>query len=720
MFFKYISQVDERDCGVACLAMVLKSYKHIVSIARLRELAKTNLEGTTALGIKRAAEKENFTVQAVQANMTLFDEYKKLPLPFIIHVQKPDKGQIVEHYYVIYKVGHNRIYIADPDPNVKKMAMSYVEISKQWTGVALFFAPNPEFSPEKMHDSYLSSIFSIMKKYKGLIVNTVIAALFVTLVGVVGSYFVQLLVDEYVPNSMTSTLTIVSCGLIIAYSFQQIMSYTEQYLLIVIGQRLSIDLILSYIKHLFQLPMSFFYNRRIGELTSRFNDANSVIEAIASSILSLLIDVIVVLMMAIILLNYNAQLFLITILSIPIYCIIIMLFVKKFSRLNHEVMSAGANLEASIIERLKGMETVKALGAEQKSYGSIDHDYVVFLTKSFLKEKAIAIQEAVKGLIKLMLQVIILWVGAQLVIKGEMTIGKLMAYNALLSYFTDPLQSIINLQSKIQMAMVAAHRLQEVYEVQSEFQLNDESFTLSAEKIEIEFKSLSFGYQYNHSIFNHLDLLIKANQKVALVGSTGSGKSTLVKLLIRFFEVENGSGEIRINGHNIKHVNKESLRSIISYVPQESQFFSGKIIDNLLLGVESEIDINDVFKACEMVEIRADIEAMPNGFFTELSDTTTLSGGQKQRLAIARVLLRNSKVLILDESTSNLDRLTEKKVISRLMAIQDKTIIFVAHRLTIAEYAERVVMLEKGNVVADGSHGLLLKSNKHYQTLVQK
>ncbi len=177
-------------------------------------------------------------------------------------------------------------------------------------------------------------------KQKGLVANIVVASLFVTLISIVGSYFLQLLVDEYVPNNMMSTLAIVSLGLISAYLFQQVMAYVQQYLLIILGQRLSIDIILSYVRHLFKLPMSFFYTRRVGELTSRFNDANSVIEAVASSILSLFIDMVIVIIMAVVLLSYNAQLFLITALSIPVYTFVILVFVKAFSRLNHETMRA--------------------------------------------------------------------------------------------------------------------------------------------------------------------------------------------------------------------------------------------------------------------------------------------------------------------------------------------------------------------------------------------
>lgn len=371
MKFTYISQVDERDCGAACLAMVSATFNKNISISKIRELEKTSLDGSTALGIKKAAETLGFETKAIKANMTLFDNYKDIPYPFIVHVEKPDDGELLEHYYVVYKISKHHIYIADPDPDVKKKKMSYKQFSKQWTGVALFFAPSPEFRPNTDKQAGFKSFFPIIFKQKGLVANIVAASLIVTLISIAGSYFLQILIDDYIPNGMFTTLSIMSIGLITAYVFKQIMSYVQQYLLIVLGQRLSIDLILSYVKHLFELPMNFFYTRRVGELTSRFNDANTIIEAVASSILSLLLDVGIVLIMAVVLLAYNADMFLISVLAIPLYVIVMYLFAKPFHRYNMDEMKSGASLESSIIESLNGMETIKALGAEGNSYNKI-------------------------------------------------------------------------------------------------------------------------------------------------------------------------------------------------------------------------------------------------------------------------------------------------------------------------------------------------------------
>lgn len=250
----YRPQMDQMDCGVASLAMVFSYFGSYYSIARLRELAKTTKNGTTALGLVKVAEKLGFETQAIQADMTLFD-LPDLPLPFLVHVLK--KGELL-HYYVV--IGHDKesIHIADPDPEIRLTKLSRERFEEEWTGTTIFMAPAPNYQPHQDKKQDLTSFLPILVNQKGLIVNIILAAFLVTLINVVGSYYLQSIIDTYVPDQTSSTLGIISVGLIIVYILQQILSYAQDYLLHVLGQRLSIDIILSYIKHVFDLPMSFF------------------------------------------------------------------------------------------------------------------------------------------------------------------------------------------------------------------------------------------------------------------------------------------------------------------------------------------------------------------------------------------------------------------------------------------------------------------------------
>lgn len=708
----YRPQVDMRDCGVASLAMIFGYYGSYYSLATLREKAKTNLEGTTALGLVKVSEELGFETQAIQADMTLFDE-PDIPYPFIAHVLK--EGKLL-HYYVVTGADKQFIHIADPDPSVKMTKLSKEDFAKEWSGVSLFMAPTPAYKPHKDKKTGLTAFIPLLTKQKGLIANIVLATLLVTIINITGSYYLQSIIDTYVPDQMKNTLGIISIGLLIVYILQQILSYGQEYLLIVLGQRLSIDVILSYIKHVFQLPMNFFATRRTGEIISRFNDANNIIDALASTILSIFLDVSIVLIISVVLFFQSSTLFLISLMALPIYSVIIFAFMKPFEKMNNETMEANATLSSSIIEDINGIETIKSLTSEHTSYQKVDREFVDYLKKSFRYAKAESIQKALKKLAQLLLNVFVLWVGARLVMDNQLSMGQLITYNTLLIYFTNPLENIINLQTKLQTAHVANNRLNEVYLVHSEFEEEKPIKELSQTPSTITFEKVSYKYGYGRDILSEIDLEIPAYSKVAIVGISGSGKTTLAKMMVNFYEAN--TGEVRLNSTNMNQIDKTSLRRHVNYLPQQPYVFNGTILENLLLGAKEGTTQEDILRAVEIAEIRADIENMPLNYQTELtSDGAGISGGQKQRIALARALLTDAPVLILDEATSSLDILTEKKIIDNLMKL-NKTIIFIAHRLTIAEKSEKVIVLDQGKLIEQGTHEELLTNQGFYYNLV--
>lgn len=707
--YAYVAQMDMRDCGVAALASIAKHYGSDFSLAHLRELAKTTKEGTTALGIIEAAKKMGFETKAIKANMELFD-MTDIPYPFIVHVNKEGK---LQHFYVVYKVKKDYLIIGDPDPSVKVTKMSKKRFKQEWTGVAIFLAPAPSYKPHKDKKNGLLSFLPLILKQKALITYIVLANLLVTLVNIVGSYYLQGILDKYIPNNMKSTLGIISLGLVITYILQQLMAFSQSYLLRVLSQRLTIDVILSYIRHIFTLPMSFFATRRTGEIISRFTDANSIIDALASTILSLFLDVSIVFIVGSVLVLQNIQLFLLTLVALPIYTVIIFAFLKPFEKMNHDVMQSNAMVSSAIIEDINGIETIKSLTSEELRYQKIDSEFVDYLNKSFKLSKYENAQTSLKHGAQLILNVAILWFGASLVMDSKISIGQLITYNTLLSYFTNPIENIINLQTKLQSAKVANKRLNEVYLVASEF----EGTTSMTSKLsgDITFHDVSYRYGFETYTLSDLNLTIKQGEKVSLVGISGSGKTTLAKMIVNFYEPNQGN--IRLGNMNLKMIDKKQLRQYINYLPQQSYIFSGSILDNLSLGASPDITQEDILMACQIAEIRADIETMPLGYQTELSDGAGLSGGQKQRLALARALLTQAPILILDEATSGLDVLTEKKVINNLMQLTDKTIIFVAHRLSIAKQVDRVIVLDKGKLIEEGSHQELINKQGFYYHL---
>ncbi len=686
----FVPQIDARDCGVAALASIAKFYGSDFSLAHLRELAKTNKEGTTALGIVKAADEMGFETRPVQADKTLFD-MSDVPYPFIVHVNKEGK---LQHYYVVYQTKKDYLIIGDPDPSVKITKMSKERFFYEWTGVAIFLATKPSYQPHKDKKNGLLSFLPLIFKQKSLIAYIVLSSLLVTIINIGGSYYLQGILDEYIPNQMKSTLGIISVGLVITYILQQVMSFSRDYLLTVLSQRLSIDVILSYIRHIFELPMSFFATRRTGEIISRFTDANSIIDVLASTILSLFLDVSILILVGGVLLAQNPNLFLLSLLSIPIYMFIIFSFMKPFEKMNHDVMQSNSMVSSAIIEDINGIETIKSLTSEENRYQNIDSEFVDYLEKSFKLSKYSILQTSLKQGTKLVLNILILWFGAQLVMSSKISIGQLITFNTLFSYFTTPMENIINLQTKLQSAKVANNRLNEVYLVESEFQVQENPVHSHFLMGDIEFDDLSYKYGFGRDTLTDINLTIKQGDKVSLVGVSGSGKTTLAKMIVNFFKPY--KGHISINHQDIKNIDKKVLRRHINYLPQQAYIFNGSILENLTLGGNHMISQEDILKAYELAEIRQDIERMPMGYQTQLSDGAGLSGGQKQRIALARALLTKAPVLILDEATSGLDVLTEKKVIDNLISLTDKTILFVAHRLSIAERTNRVIVLDQG------------------------
>lgn len=446
----YRSQIYKKDCGIAALAMIFAYYGSYYSLETLRSLAKTTEEGTTAFGLIKAAESKGLRAKAIHTDMSLFD--RNINFPFIVHIIKDN---VLLHYYVVTGWNNKEINVADPDPNINLTHISWKQFETEWTGIALFFEPTTKYRAYREKKVNLLSFLPVLKLQKRLIITITVLTFLVTILNVIGSYYLQVIIDTYIPKNLINTLSIVSLGLLIVYFLQQVATYFQEYLMLVLGQKLSSDVILPYIEHIFNLPLSFFASRRTGDIVSRFTDANSIIDALTSTIFSVFLDISTMLIISLVLFSQNSTLFIISFIAIPIYIIVIFSFVKIFERMNHEIMEANAKLSSSIIEDINGIETIKSLTSEGQRYKKITKEFKDFLDSSVGYGKLNSIQKALKTLTQLTLNVIILWFGASLVIKNKMTLGQLITYNTLLVYFTNPLENLINLQPKLQKARVA-------------------------------------------------------------------------------------------------------------------------------------------------------------------------------------------------------------------------------------------------------------------------
>ena len=464
--------------------------------------------------------------------------------------------------------------------------------------------------------------------------------------------------------------------------------------------------------------MNFFATRKSGEIISRFLDANKIIDALASATLSVFLDIGMVLIVGITLAVQNGILFLITLASLPFYLVSILAFVKSYEKANQEEMVAGATLNSSIIESLKGIETIKAYSGEEKVYHQVDREFVQLMKKSFRTATLDNVQQGIKHAIQLISSALILWLGSYYVMEGSISLGQLITYNALLVFFTDPLQNIINLQVKMQTAQVANKRLNEIFAIEPEStnQHPDRVVTNQTFQKGITLEGVSFSYNMKAPTLINLSCTIRPHSKVALVGVSGSGKSTMAKLLVNFYPPSEGT--IRYGRINHLDIPFHQLRDRVTYIPQESFFFSGSIIENLTFSLDTPPSFERIMEVCDAVQLGTFINQQPLRYDTILEEGgTNISGGQRQRLAIARALLKDADILILDEATSGLDTLLEHAILDYLINLEEKTLIFIAHHLSIAKACNQILVLNDGKLVEQGTHSDLRYNQGVYQQL---
>lgn len=692
--YKRVNQISEKGCGVASLATILKNYGSDISISKLNELAKLSEDGTSLLGLSQAAKHFNFDTKAIKADRSIF-EIENLTYPFIAHVVK--KNGLL-HYYVIFKAEKDKIIVFDPDPNVDLIKMDKEAFFSEWTGYCLFFLPRNDYVPIKQNNKYSILQESLMNN-KRLIFNIVLASIVIIIISIASSLYMRLLIDKLIPSASINSLTIISFGLILVQILQKVLEYGRNFLIVSLNQKISIDILIKYLKKLYELPINFFNSRSVGDIVSRFSDASTLTNSVSEIIITSFLDTLMLVILLIVLFYMEQKLFSIVLITIPIFIIIVIAYFKKYDRYNKEILEANAKVSNSIIEDVYGMETIKTLNQEKNSMFKVDIEFTNLLKKDFKFSQLINMQNALKTGTKTILSTLILWYGSRLVISNTLTLGKLLTFNSLLMYFFNPLENIIGLQSKIQQSKVAFERLLEIYESKSEKYIDDHGIKLRGP---IKIKDLSFSYGYSKKVLSNLNLTVNRGEKIAIIGDSGSGKSTLAKLISGLYKPT--SGDIFFDEKNIKNYNLKNLRNQIIYIPQNPYIFSGSILDNLTIGMDDDISIEDIDLVLKDACIFSEVTNMPFGINTRIShDGNTLSGGQKQRISLARALIKKKSILILDEATSSLDSKTENTIITNLLEKKDVTIIFITHKKELANRLDKIYTLSNGNIVIDNN-----------------
>lgn len=710
--FPIIKQNDMKDCGAACLAMISAYYGYKTLLSTIKYKVGTDSKGSTVLGIVNAAREIGFESNAFhtqEKENAIFDD---IPLPAIAHVIVDEK---LAHFVVIYKVKKDCVILGDPAHGL--VTMTIEKFIKEWTGVIITFMPTVNFKKTSEKKGIFTRFFGLLKFQKRLLVHIFFNSLIITILGVLGSFYSQILFDDILPTFSEKSLHTFSLAIVILVITRVITEAFRNRLFMYIGANMNIPLMLGFFKHVIRIPHNFFGTLQVGEILSRLQDTAVIRDAISSATLSALIDVFMIIFGGIILFRQNSTLFYITFVPIILLCIVLLLFKRAYYKMNRELLQRSSDYSSFMVESISGIETIKSFSLEEKISFKAENKFVKLMQAIFKSESTENVKNTLQNIIDSVFMIVVLWVGTYFIFKGKISIGELLAFNALLTYYFTPIKNIIYLQSKIQKAVIASERLSDIIDLEAEKNLNENA--ISTEKIsgDILFEDVSVRYRGRMPVFSNLNLSISQGESIALVGESGCGKSTIAKLLMRFIDAH--SGKIIIGGYNIQDYDIKTLRERITYISQTSFLFTGTIFENLTIH-NPNITLDQVIDACKKVELDEFINQLPMRYNTMVEENgLNFSGGQRQRLALARGLLKNGDIYIFDEVTNQLDPLTEKAVQNVIEEIsKEKTSIIITHRISNVKGCNKIFLMEPENgILAQGTHEELINSCELYREM---
>ena len=708
-----IKQHDITDCGAACLASVCAHYGLNFPIARIRQYAATDKKGTNVLGMIEAAEKLGFAAKGVKGP---FESLFKIPKPAIAHVVINKK---LQHFVVIYKIDSSHVYIMDPGQG-KIIKKSHDTFRTEWSNVLILLVPNDEFQKGNEKISIRRRFFQLIKPHRTIMTQALAGAIIYSILGLSTAIYVQKIIDFVLIDGNLKLLHLMSVIMIIILLMKIFIGSMKSLFALKTGQKIDATLILGYYKHLLKLPQQFFDTMRVGEIISRIGDAVKIRSFINEVSLELLVSIMIVFFTLILMFVFSWQLALVTLIIIPLFGTLYFLYNRINKKYLRKIMENAADLESQLVESLNAIGTIKRFGIEAHANLKTENRFIKLLYSTFNSAKYSILSTNVSFMISGLITIVILWSGAQFVVKQEMTPGELMSFYALVGYLLGPVSYLISSNQHIQNALIAADRLFQIMDLEREEE-DKNKVKLTHEMIDdIHFHKVCFRYGSRVDVFRNLNMTIKKESLTAIVGESGSGKTTLVSLLQSIYPLQGGN--IRIGDMDLIHICKDSLRKLVSVVPQKIDLFSGTVIYNIAVG-DYEPDMNKILAICRELNIIEFIEKLPDGFYTYIGGNgDTLSGGEKQRIAIARALYQDPEILILDEATSSLDSGSEQYIQNAIkhLVSRKKTVIVIAHRLSTIMRADQIILLKNGELLEQGTHKELYAKKGSYFKLWQQ
>ncbi len=709
--FGLVQQAEEMDCGAACLAMICKHYGIPMTLGKLRELANVTTQGATLDSLARVGESLGFNTRGVQCT---YQALMGFELPFIAHWEG-------YHYIIVYGISKHNVWVADPGPGFRKMTVE--EFERGWTGTCLLFDPGTEMVQLAATRSPWVRFVGYLKPYKKILANLFIATFIIQILGVAPPVIIQHILDGVVVHHNVSLLHVLIIGLIISNVFVQLTMVLRAYLSNFMIRNMDFAMMAHFLRHALSLPLPFFATRKTGDIFARFQENQKIRAFLTESTITTVLNLLMVFIYFSVLFLYSVKM---TLMLIGFVIPLLILTVSVTPRLKayaREVFSASTEAESILMEIIGGAETVKGMGIERPMRLKWEKKYAGALDVQYRAQRFNIMVGFFSQLLNATTTIAILWLGANLVLAQELTIGQLIAFNALMGSVMAPLMGLVRLWNQVHEAGVAMERLGDILDMEPEQKAEDISSRVILPDLQgdIRLDGVYFRYGGNETpyVLENISFNIEPGQVVAIVGQSGSGKTTLAKLLVGFYK--HTEGRITVDGYDMEVVDKEYYRNQIGYVMQSNLLFSGTIAENIASG-EDNPDRRKIVAVAKLADAHGFISNMPLGYEQIVGERGMgLSGGQMQRLCIARALYHDPRLLIFDEATSALDTQSEGNILNNMQDIlKGRTAVVIAHRLSTIMRADKILVLYKGAITEEGNHDELVERRGMYYQLVQK
>lgn len=722
------------DCGPTCLKMVAEHFGRKYSLQNLRSKSFLTRAGVSLMGISDAAESIGFRTMAVKS--TLQKMANEEPTPFIAHWKH-------NHFVVVYKIKKKRlskgatssharvddykIYVADPSHGL--VTYSGDEFAKHWVtskqdgedvGIALLLEPTPEFyeaEGEKVNKTSLSFLLKYLKPHKRFLVQLVLGMLLGSVLQLIFPFLTQAIVDVGINTQNISFIYLVLIAQLVLFVARMTTDFIRGWILLHISTRINISLISDFLMKLMKLPIGFFDTKMIGDLMQRIGDHKRIERFLTSETLNILFSFVNLIIFGAVLAFYSVQIFAIFLLGSLMYIGWILLFMRKRRELDFKRFQQSADNQSNLYQLITGMQEIKLNNCEKQKRWEWERIQAK-LFKVSIKGLALSqYQQAGSVFFNEGKNILITVVAATSVIKGDMTLGMMMAVQYIAGQLNSPISQMISFMQSMQDAKISLERLGEIHDRDDEENLNDSKINLLPDQKEITIQKLLFQYEGPHSpkVLDGIDVEIPQNKVTAIVGASGSGKTTLLKLMLGFYPpIE---GDIQVGKTRLDNYSQRMWRERCGVVMQDGYIFSDTIANNIAVSDEV-LDKEKLLDAIRVANIKDFIEELPLSYNTKIGqEGSGISQGQKQRILIARAIYKNPDYIFLDEATNALDANNEKVIMENLqMFFEGRTVVVVAHRLSTVKNADQIIVLEKGRIVEKGNHEILsAKKGKYYE-----